>query len=323
MPFDALPLAQASPDLRQTIDSLARTPLSQVVIVVVVLTILRFAIAPTLNNTPIHKREGVYKFLRFFNEFLDALIYAGIFVFLVIRPFVLQAFLIPSGSMWPSLYVNDYIVANKAIYRYSEPKFGDIVVFRPPAIAVSKNDIAPDGQVKIDYIKRLIGLPGDLIEIKEGQLYRNGQLVQEPYKTYSECTRTMPDGQCGDFRKLSDAELSGLTKANFKLVKKGDEIIPFSWTQLDAGQMQGRSNNFSETQPPYATAAAFVINDPTEAEKLKAAPAVKVPPGHYLMMGDNRNGSFDGRAWGLIPRDAIVGRCEAIWLPFSRLGVTR
>ncbi|CAN5733711.1 hypothetical protein BH11ARM2_BH11ARM2_18400 [soil metagenome] len=307
--------------MRQTIDSLARTPLSQVVVGVVVLTIIRFAIAPILNNTPAHQRMGMYKFLRFFNEFIDALVYAGIFVFLVIRPFVLQAFLIPSGSMWPTLYVNDFIVANKAIYRFSEPKVGDIIVFRPPVEAVGPNDIGPDGQVKVDYIKRMVGGPGDIIEIRAGQIYRNGQLVQEPFKSYSECTRQVGT-DCADFRKLSDLEIAGLTKANFKLVKQNGKIIPFNWTQYDGNSMQPHVENFSEGSP-YPIAAKYAVSDQADADKLKAEPAEKIPPGHYLMMGDNRNGSFDGRAWGLIPRDAIVGRSEAIWLPFSRLGITR
>ena len=59
------------------------------------------------------------------------------------------------------------------------------------------------------------------------------------------------------------------------------------------------------------------------SSKLIQAPAEKVPPGYYLMMGDNRNGSFDSRGWGLVPRDAIVGRSEAIWLPMSRWRATR
>lgn len=308
--------------MRQTIDSLARTPQSQIVMIVVVLTVLRFLIAPVLKNTPAHKRSGVFVLLRIFNEFLDALVYAGIFVFLIIRPFLVQAFVIPSGSMWPALYVNDFIVANKAVYRFSEPNVGDIVVFRPPVAAVSPRDVGPDGQVKIDYIKRLIGRPGDLIEIKEGQLFRNGQAVNETYKGYTECTNQLPNGDCLMFRSLTAPEVGELTKANFKLVEYKGRIIPFNWTAEDGNSRSPKPSSWTQSAP-YAIAPEFVIDDPAEAQKLKSAPAVKIPADHFLMMGDNRNGSFDGRAWGIIPREAIVGRSEAIWLPFSRLRITR
>ncbi|RYG47500.1 signal peptidase I, partial [bacterium] len=291
----AFPLAQAA-DMRQTIDALARTPQSQIVMIVVALTVLRFAIAPVLKKTPAHKRSGVFVLLRIFNEFLDALVYAGIFVFLIIRPFIVQAFVIPSGSMWPALYVNDFIVANKAIYRFSEPKAGDIVVFRPPVAAVSPRDVGPDGQVKIDYIKRLIGRPGDLIEIKEGQLYRNGEAVPEPYKGYTECTQQLSNGDCLMFRSLDEKEVASLTKANFKLVEYNGKIIPFNWTAEDGNSSSPKPTNWSQGAP-YAIAPQYVIDDPVDAEKLKSAPAVKIPPDHFLMMGDNRNGSFDGRAW--------------------------
>src|SRR5580658_5543171 len=116
---------EASGGYRQTVDTLARTPLSQIFIVVAVLTVVRLALVPYLRNVPRHKRFFGYASGRFLNEVLDAVIYAGVFVFMIIRPFAIQAFLIPSGSMWPTLYVNDFIVANKAIYRYSDPKDGD------------------------------------------------------------------------------------------------------------------------------------------------------------------------------------------------------
>jgi len=181
--------AEQSGGYRELIDHLARTPLSQVVIFVTVLSVIRLAIYPVLRNTLPHKRTGVFGLYRFINEVVDAFVYAGVFVFMIIRPFLLQAFLIPSGSMWPALYVNDFIVANKAIYRYTEPKFQDIIVFRPPPTAAeAPGDLDEHGDMTKDFIKRCIGLPGDLIEMKEGTLYRNGQKVEEPYVHYSKMT---------------------------------------------------------------------------------------------------------------------------------------
>ncbi len=325
MGISFLPLAQQSSagSLQQTIDNLARTPLSDVLKFVVVLTVIRFAISFYLKNTPVHLRSGAYPLARFVNELSDAFIYAGIFVFMVIRPFAVQAFLIPSGSMWPTLYVNDFIVANKAIYRFSDPHVGDIVVFRPPKEAIfDPSQIDAEGEVKVDFIKRCQGTPGDLVELRDGIMYRNGKRDEETaYKHYSECM-DQNRNNCVNFRALNPEEIDALTKASFKLVKYNGEIIPFNWTKFDANAQIPGTSRYGEG-PPYGVAGKFVITDPAVATQLIQAPAEKVPPGYYLMMGDNRNGSFDSRGWGLVPREAIVGRSEAIWLPLSRWRATR
>ena len=310
---------------REIIDNLARTPLSQVVIFVVVLTFVRIAIYPILAKTAPHKRGGTYRSARFLNEILDAFVYAGVFVFMLIRPFGVQAFLIPSGSMWPTLNVNDFIVANKAVYRYSDPKAGDIVVFRPPVGATEGRPEQKDpvtGEVKVDFIKRCIGTPGQIIELREGQLFRDGKKVEEAYKTYSECTNQPPGQECQDFRNLTDSEKDNLTKASFKLVKYKGRIIPLNFTNNDANSRSPMANNIGE-HSPYNVASDFVIDDQDEARRLRSAPAEPVPAGFYLMMGDNRNGSFDGRGWGLVPRRDIIGRSEVIWLPINRWRTTR
>jgi len=291
---------------------------------VVILSVIRILVHPFLLKTAVHKRTVGYAFGKFVNEMLDAFIYAGVFVFMLIRPFGVQAFLIPSGSMWPTLYVNDFIVANKAVYRYSDPKVNDIVVFRPPTTARLSNDqVDEQGEMKVDFIKRCIGTPGDLIELRKGVLYRNGQKADEPNKAYSECTDQHPEAECQNFRMLTPDEKKGLTMASFKLVKYHDKIIPLNYDSQDANAHSPRPENFTEAMSPYHVAEEFEINDPDEQVKAKALPAEKVPPGYYLMMGDNRNNSFDGRGWGLVPRDWIIGRSEFVWFPISRMHQTR
>jgi len=112
---------------------------------------------------------------RFTVELLDSGLIAFILVFLVIRPFVVQAFFIPSESMVPTLRPQDRILVNKFIYRLNEARRGDIIVFEAPPEA-------REGDAKRDFVKRLIGLPGDLIEIKSGDgVYINGRrLVEAP-----------------------------------------------------------------------------------------------------------------------------------------------
>ena len=301
-------LAQAAGDgdsFRNTIDNLARTPLSVVLEWVAVVTVIRVVIYFLQKDIPVHKRSGSYALGRFFSELFDAIVYAGVFVFMIIRPFFVQAFLIPSGSMVSTLLVNDFIVANKAVYRYSDPQVGDIVVFRPPKRACNASQLDKNGEVNVDFIKRCIGTPGDLIEVRNHILYRNGKEVVEPYKHF-----TVPDppGQVDTFRELTKDEVDNENfnpKIDFKLVEFNGKIMP-----VDYDGSLVNSNGW--VAPEYEA-----DDEPTMA-KLKSLPPVPVPKGYYLFMGDNRNGSFDSRGWGLVPRESIIGRSEVIWLPISR-----
>jgi len=136
----------------------------------------------------------------FMVELLDSGLIAFALVFLLIRPFVVQSFYIPSGSMEPTLMGppkgeysaalmgqhpvisyratgGDHILVNKFIYRINPPERGDIIVFDAPPQALQ-------GRAKSDFVKRLIGLPGDLIEVRRDVgVYINGELLQEPTST--------------------------------------------------------------------------------------------------------------------------------------------
>ncbi|MCL6519770.1 MAG: signal peptidase I [Armatimonadetes bacterium] len=142
---------------------LANLKIEYVIIISVVLLILRLWLGRYKNVTAKSAAEIV-----------ESVLIAIVLVFLIIRPFIIQAFFIPSGSMEPTLLVHDHILVNKFIYRFKEPQRGDIIVFKAPENATT------DG-VERDYIKRLIGLPGDVIEVRNGILYRNGKPVREPY----------------------------------------------------------------------------------------------------------------------------------------------
>ena len=101
-------------------------------------------------------------------EYLDAFIVAGL-VALFLITFVVRTFYIPSGSMEPTLQIHDVLLVNEFEYRFHKPQHGDIVVFPPPVETTS------------DFIKRLIGAPGDRFAIRGGFVYRDGVKVQEPY----------------------------------------------------------------------------------------------------------------------------------------------
>jgi signal peptidase I len=283
----------------ESIDRIARAPISQVLMFAAVLTLVRILVFLPLKNQAVHARGAGYKVMKAINELADALVYAAIAVFLLIRPFAIQTFFIPTGSMINTLQLRDFIVANKFIYRASEPQRGDIIVFHPPKPAFTMM-----GGQETDYIKRLIGVPGDVIELRNKKLYRNGQPVDEPYVTYTtgrEQSILLP-------RDEWDAQII----PDFKLVNDNGRIIPLA--------MLGGYANMQMAGP---VSPEFVVNDLTEMRRLMDLPAAPIPPGYFLFMGDNRNGSFDSRGWGLVPRDQIIGKAEFIWLPLSRIRQVR
>ncbi len=106
-------------------------------------------------------------------EYAETLIVA-VLLALVIRTFVVQAFVIPSGSMLPTLRIGDYLLVNKFVYLFRPIRRGDIIVFK-----------FPQDETR-DFIKRVIGLPGEILEIRDRQVFIDGKPLHEPYAVYSE-----------------------------------------------------------------------------------------------------------------------------------------
>lgn len=294
----------ADGSMAENIDKLARTPLSKILILSAVLTVLRIALYPVIKKTPAHLKYGNYKVAKLVDSFCDAVVYAAVVVFMLVRPFVLQTFNIPTGSMIDTLRVGDFIVANKNIYRHSDPALDDVVVFKPPQTALFANQ-----DPETDFIKRCIGIPGVIVEWKGKKLYRDGKVIDEPKADY-----TVP-GQENSTVAPRDT-WDQIPQPDFKVVQDGDRYISVQYTDsavngfpIDAsGQDIGLTRNQGTVVPASLE----------EAMRWKAAPPAKIPDGFYLFMGDNRNGSLDGRFWGLVPRESIIGKAEIIWLPVAR-----
>ena len=123
------------------------------------------------------------------------LIGSALVIALLIKTFLFQAFYIPSESMRPTLNVGDRVLVNKMSYRLHDVNRGDIVVFETPPNADDAN-----GTIK-DLVKRVIGLPGETIETREGVVYINGQQLEEPYLTngVKTCAPNSSPGTCADF----------------------------------------------------------------------------------------------------------------------------
>jgi len=207
----------------------------------------------------------------------------GVFV---LRSFLFEPFKIPSGSMVPTLLVGDLIlvnkfeygvrlpVLNKKIIANQDPARGDVVVFRYP----------PDP--RLDYIKRVVGVPGDEIVYQNQKLTLNGKPV--------------PMQSLGEF--YDEDSLRYAPQFSEKLGDKDHRIL------VDPK----RSSFFGSESPKFP----FAENCRYSAEGLTC----KVPPGHYFVMGDNRDNSQDSRFWGFVPDENLVGRAFFVWMNFGNLG---
>ncbi|QBY05076.1 signal peptidase I [Thalassotalea sp. HSM 43] len=206
---------------------------------------------------------------------------------LVLRSFLWEPFQIPSGSMMPTLLDGDFILVNKHTYGLRDPiarnKFvemgaperGDVVVFKYPM------------QPQIDYIKRVIGLPGDRIIYKNKSLYIQPKCVDKS-QPCPKMTQVLTDfKQTGEYFHNGMA----LTRYESRMGEKTHEILI--------------NNN-----TPAQTMRFFNQPGRNKGEWL-------VPEGEYFVMGDNRDNSLDGRFWGFVPEENLVGEAVAIWMSFD------
>ena len=168
------------------------------------------------------------------NPWLEGLKTIGLSAVLAfgIRTFVAEARYIPSGSMLPTLQINDRLIVDKLGYHFKSPERGDVVVFSPTDTLEKQN-------FHDAFIKRVIGLPGDKVEVKGGRVFINDQALRENY----------------------------------------------------------------------------IAEDP----QYQYGP-VTVPQDAYLVLGDNRNNSYDSHYWGFVPRDRIIGQAIVRFWPMNRLG---
>ncbi|MBR0957602.1 signal peptidase I [Bradyrhizobium japonicum] len=204
----------------------------------------------------------------------------------LVRFFLYQPFNIPSGSMTPALVVGDYVLAAKYAYGYGRysfpyapslissrflaaaPEYGDIVVFRTPK------------DTSVDYVKRVVGLPGDRVQMRGGQLFLNDRPV-----TRVALKEVFSDSACG---------------ADDTRVKRWRETLP--------------------------SGASYVTYDCVDNGYLDNTNVFTVPPGHFFVLGDNRDNSTDSRmlsTFGFVPMDNLVGKVTRIFWSLDEEGEPR
>jgi signal peptidase I len=213
---------------------------------------------------------------------------AGLFpvilVVFLLRSFLFEPFKIPSGSMMPTLLTGDLILVNKFTYGLrlpvlntkitdgTPPARGDVMVFRYPP------------KPSMDYIKRVVGVPGDEVAYLNKKLTINGQPVSK------EAVPDYFDEDTMRYLKEYKEDLGGkqhllLNDDNRRAGLSEAEIMPFT----------------NQDNCRYSVEGVVC----------------KVPPGHYFMMGDNRDNSLDSRYWGFVPDQNIVGRAFFVWMNFG------
>lgn len=207
----------------------------------------------------------------------------------LLRSFLVEPFKIPSGSMIPTLLVGDFILVNKFTYGIrlpvvnvkvvplNDPQRGDVMVFRYPE------------NPSLDYIKRVVGVPGDEIVYRDKRLTINGQ--------------TVPMQADGEY---------GYVEGGLDLVR-GQRFLESLGATRHAVLVQAGAPS---VQPGGVRQFPFRENCSYNDSGLRCT----VPAGHYFVMGDNRDSSSDSRYWGFVPDDHIVGKAFLIWWNFGNWG---
>lgn len=209
-----------------------------------------------------------------------------ILIVFCLRSFVIEPFKIPSGSMIPTLIVGDFILVNKYTYgirlpvinkkiiEMNDPKAGDVLVFRFPE------------DPSIDYIKRVVGVPGDVVTYHNKQLFINDQIVKQEYE------------------------------ADYKYVEPG---LGYIYSEKYSEYLGEISHSILINQEvnglQYSSVRVFPYRE--NCKYSRTGFTCTVPEGNYFTLGDNRDSSSDSRYWGFVPEENIVGKAFMIWWNFG------
>lgn len=249
------------------------------------------------------------KYVRKFVNLTEAIGTALILV-LIIQRFYLGNFLVPTGSMIPTIMPKDRLFGNMVIYKFRKPEREEIIVFKEPI------------QDKVLYTKRVMGLPGEEVHISDGYLYvENKKITTRGY-----------------------SDLGDIGGNTWRIPKKGDviEIIPgmnynseYKARNIDVAEVQ----KYLMENPGYVEEllpnvefrvngvktgkVLELIHNKENIDKLMKGEIIKVvsPVDYYFVLGDNTEGSYDSRMWGFVSEDKIRGKAFVRFWPLNRIGL--
>ncbi len=254
-------------------------------------------------------------------EWFDTIFWGGL-IAIIFRSFLIEPFNIPSGSMIPSLQVGDHLFVQKWSFGYSrysfpfgswnlwngrfwaahEPEIGDIIVFRKPG-------------GKVEYVKRLIGKPGDTIQMKSGRLYINGKMVERkdarPYVVANLPKSMRSAGYYHDNMSIKGNKIlvdGHPAPFNYTIEYKSDTICKMA--PYECGVFN--ATEYTEVLPNGVEHSIIEMSDNAGLDNTEM---FTVPENHLFFMGDNRDNSADSRtsAVSYVNRDNVLGRVWFIW----------
>ena len=271
---------------------------------------------------------------------------AAVLIALALRAFVIEAFKIPSSSMYPTLEIGDHIFVNKFIYgiripftdtklfEWRSPRRGEVIVFKQPC--------TPDR----DYIKRVIALPGDTVEVRCSVVYINGiatpsalanpNIGFEEYEDYEEGKGQIPGRwymkpvsryreALGDetYETFHEPQRSGNEQAREGgNVYAGETGRDFPGVMLhNCAAPAGGGDDVQPRTVPEQHHGTIVTTNDTPKDLCGLHRHYVVPDGHVFVMGDNRANSNDSRFWGSVPMQNIKGKALFIWLSYRTWGL--
>lgn len=228
--------------------------------------------------------------LQIIAEYIQALI-GAVLLAVLIRSFVFEPFKIPSESMVPTLLVGDHIFVERYKYglrlpfikywiaEFDDPKRGDVIVFSYPE------------DEDLDFIKRVVGVPGDVVAMRGGIMYVNNKKLD--LQSFSPEARN-PDDKC-----------------RMTLAEESDKIFPEAMRDFPYFLKYEKFNQSLETFPDGGVTHMLQYSkDESQSYDFE----IKVPERSYFVMGDNRDMSRDSRFWGMVPRENLKGKAVYIWL---------
>ena len=239
------------------------------------------------------------------SETCDTVNFVLALAFLLIRPFVAQAFYIPSESMERTLLVGDRLVVNKFQYRFQEPQRQNVVVFNAPYEATHGADQ--------DYIKRLIGLPNETILVKTAKIKVNGEEINPTMQNFDTIHSLLKsklglDNKLDSVKLFSDhVEVDGTRRLSLE----------------DVAKALGQEGAKIELIPGQTFVNGKLLVEPYTREDPGYDKEASTGPDEFYMLGDNRNWSADSHYWGPLKKNRVIGHAFFVFWPPARVGNIR